>query len=69
MKADHTEKGITFTPSEANSGETLYIHVPKLNRNEVTVPGSLALCLNIHLTGGNVSNFLIQNVLRALVDK
>ena len=51
MKADHTERGITFTPSKANPGETLYIHVPKLNRNEVIVPGSLALCLNIHLTG------------------
>lgn len=69
MKAERIVKGITFTPSEANPGETLYVHVPKLNANEVIVPGSLALLFNIDLTGGHANIFLVQNVLRALVDK
>ena len=39
MKAPRSVKRITFNPSEANPGETLYVHVPKLNKNEVLVPG------------------------------
>ena len=69
MKAERTVKRITFERSEANSGETLYVSVPKLNENEVLVPGSLALIFNIDLAGGHANNFLVQNVSRALVDK
>jgi len=43
--------------------------VPKLNENEVLVPGSLALRFDIDLDGGHANNFLVQNVTRALVDK
>ena len=57
MKAPRSVKRITFNPSEANPGETLYVHVPKLNKNEILVPGSLAL------------RFLVQNVSRALVSQ
>ena len=32
MKAPRSVKRITFNPSEANPGETLYVHVPKLNK-------------------------------------
>ena len=49
MKAPRSVKRITFNPSEANPGETLYVHVPKLNKNEVLVPGSLALRFDIDL--------------------
>ena len=52
MKAPRTVKRITFNPSEANPGETLNIHVPKLNENEVIVPNSLALIFDIDLSGG-----------------
>ena len=69
MKAQRTVKRITFNPSEANPGETLYVHVPKLNENEVLVPNSLALIFDVDLSGGHVNNFLVQNVSRALVDK
>ena len=62
-------KRITFNPSEANPGETLYVHVPKLNEKEVLVPNSLALIFDIDLSGGHANNFLVQNVSRALVDK
>ena len=71
MKAERTVKRITFNPSEANPGETLYVSVPKLADNEVIVAGSLALVFNINLkvTGAHANNYLVQNVSRALVDK
>jgi len=69
MKATRAAKRITFDRSEANPGETLNVHVPKLNNNEVLVPGSLALRFNIDLSGGHANNFLVQNVSRALVSK
>ena len=69
MKAAHAVKRITFNPSEASPGNTLYVYVPKLNENKVLVPGSLALVFDIDLAGGHANNFLVQNVMRALVDK
>ena len=71
MKAERTVKRITFNPTEAKPGETLYVHVPKLAKNEVIVAGSLALVFNINLkvTGAHANNYLVQNVSRALVDK
>ena len=53
MKATRAVKRITFNPSEANPGETLYVHVPKLNENEVLAPNSLALIFDIDLSGGH----------------
>ena len=71
MKAERTVKRITFNPTEANPGETLYVSVPKLADDEIIVPGSLALVFNINLkvTGAHANNHLVQNVSRALVDK
>ena len=62
-------KRITFDRTEANPEETLYVSVPKLNGNEVIVPGSLVLRFNIDLSGGHANNFLVDNVGRALVDE
>ena len=69
MKAPYSVKRITFNPSEANPGERLEVRVPKLNKNEVLVPGSLALRFDIDLSGGHANNYLIQNVSRALVSQ
>ena len=69
LKAERAVKRITFQSTEANPLDTLYVSVPKLNENEVIVPGSLALCFNIDLSGGHANNFLVDNVGRALVDK
>ena len=71
MKAERTVKRITFNPTSANPGETLYVHVPKLAENEVIVAGSLALVFDINLKvpGAHANNYLVQNVSRALVDK
>ena len=69
IKAPRAVKRMTFDKSEANPGETLYVHEPKLNQNEVLVPGKLALRFDIDLSGGHANNFLVQNVSRALVKK
>ena len=69
MKAERTVKRITFNPTEANPSNNLYISVPKLNEEEVIVPGTLALLFNIDLTGGHANNYLVQNVSRALIDR
>ncbi|KAL9958917.1 hypothetical protein ACROYT_G035994 [Oculina patagonica] len=69
LKAERAVKRITFDRTEANPEETLYVSVPKLNENEVIVPGSLALRFNIDLSGGHANNFLVDNASRALVDK
>ena len=69
MKAPYAVKRITFNPSEANPGETLEVRVPKLNKNEVLVPGTLALRFDIDLSGGHANNYIVQNVSRALVSK
>ena len=50
MKAERAVKRITFDRTEANPGETLYVLVPKLNKNEVIVPGSLALVFNLKVS-------------------
>jgi len=68
MQAERVVKRITFYRSEANPGDKLYVSVPKLNENEVLVPGSLALRFDIDISGGHANNFLVQNVTRALVD-
>ena len=69
MKAPRSVKRITFNPSEANPDAILNVHVPKLNKNEVIVPGTLALRFDIDLTGGHANNFFVQNVSRALVSR
>ena len=69
LKAIRAVKHITFNPSSADPVETLNVHVPKLNENEVLVPNSLALVFDIDLSGGHANNFLVQNVSRAVVDK
>jgi len=69
IKVPRAVKRITFDRSEASPGETLYVHVPKLNKDEVLVPGSLGLRFDIDLSGSHANNYLVQNVVRALVSK
>ena len=69
MKAPRSVKRIDFDRTEASPGQRLLVRVPKLNENEVLVPGSLALCFEIDLSGGQVNNYLVQNVSRALVSQ
>jgi len=73
IKAPRAVKRITFDRTEASPGETLYVHVPKLNQDEVLVPGSLCLRFDIVVPkaadGAHDNNYLVQNVARALVSK
>jgi len=69
MKAERVVKQMTFDRTEASPSETLNVSVPKLNENEVLVPGSLALPFDIDLCGGHANDFLVQRVTRALVEK
>jgi len=69
IKAPRTVKRITFDKSDASPGETLYVRVPKLNEDEVLVPGSLGLRFDIDISGSHANNYLVQNVSRALVSR
>ena len=66
LKAESTLQRITFTPSSANPGETLYVNIPKLSGNNVIVPGSVRLAFNIDV-GGHADNTLVNNLGRNLV--
>ena len=71
MKAERTVKRITFNPTAANPGETLYVSVPKLAENEVIVSGSLALVfkINLKVTGAHANNYLVQNLSLVMCEK
>ena len=69
MKAKRAVKRVTFDRSEASPCAALHVSVPKLNENEVLVPGSLALLFNIDLSQGHANNFLIQKVTHALIER
>ena len=66
LKAESTLQRITFTPSSANPGETLYVNIPKLSGNNVLVPGSVKLAFNL-VVSGHVNNTLVNNIGRNLV--
>ena len=66
LKAESTLQRITFTPSSANPGETLYVNIPKLSGNNVLVPGSVRLAFNL-VVAGHVNNTLVNNIGRNLV--
>ena len=69
LKADKTLHRITFNPSSVNSGETLYVHLPKLSENMVFVPNSIGLVFNLTLVMGHVNNTLVNNISRNLVSR
>jgi len=70
LKAERTLHRITFNPSSANPGETLYVHLPKLSENMVFVPGSIGLTFNLTLTSsGHANNTLVNNISRNLVSR
>ena len=67
LKADRTVHRITFNPSSAKSGETLYVTMPKLGEGMVFVPYSTFLRFNLTIEMGQANNTLVQNVGRNLV--
>ena len=71
LKAEQTLHRVTFNPSSASSGETLYISVPNLSANTLLVPGTLALRFNLAVDQptGDANRYLVNNVGRNLVSK
>ena len=68
LKAERTTHNVTFNPSKASPRLNSNVGVPRLNSNVVMVPGSLALCFDLILSG-HVNNFVVDNVVRALVNR
>ena len=68
LKAKTSLNRITFNPSSANPGETLYIEIPKLSEDLVFVPGSVYLTFNLNVSG-HKNNTLVNNVGRNLISK
>ena len=64
-KADRQYHSITHNPSTINSGETLYVRIPKLRRDVVIVPGTLKLNFDLNKKG-HANNHFVNNVGRAL---
>ena len=62
MKAERAVKLVTFDRSESDPSETVHNSLPKLNENEVLVPGSLGLSFDIKIAGGHVTNVLEKDV-------
>ena len=67
LKADWTVHRITFNPSSAKSGETLYVTMPKLGEGMVFVPYSTFLRFNLTIEMGQANSTVVQNVGRNLV--
>ena len=69
LKAERTLHRVTFNPSTANPGETLYVHLPKLSENMVYVPNSLGLIFNLAIATGHANNTVVNNISRNLVSR
>lgn len=69
LKAERRINRLTLTQNEASPGNTLTVNIPKLAKNEVIVPGSLALMCKIDLSGGHADNVVVMNVSRALIER
>lgn len=71
LKGKRVTQRVTFNPSTARPGETLYINVPMLPTGVVLVPKTLALIATFTLSGAgrHANNRAVQNLGRALVAK
>ena len=72
LKADRTLHRVTFNPSSASPGETLYISVPKLSANTVLVPGSFGLLATLKIdvvlsSAADATRSVINNLARNLI--
>ncbi|KAK3707299.1 hypothetical protein QZH41_004236 [Actinostola sp. cb2023] len=69
LKGKRVTQRVTFNPSTARPGETLYVNVPVLPTDTVLVPNAIALVATFTLsgTGRHANNRAVQNLGRALV--
>ena len=70
LKAERTFHRVTFTPSSANPGETLYVSVPTLSENLLIVPGTLALRFDLAIQPQTADKrYCVNNVGRNIVNR
>ena len=67
LKEDTTSHRITFTPSTATPGETFYVNIPKLTRNNVIVPNSVRLAFDLEIVNAEANDTVVNNLGRSLV--
>ena len=66
IKTDRKVHRVTINPNKASDGEILHIPVPKLDDGVVLVLRTLALIVNLAVSG-HANGFLMNNVARVLV--
>ena len=70
LKAERTFHRVTFTPSSAKPGETLYVSVPTLSENLLLVPHTLALRFNLAIQPDTADKrYCVNNIARNIVSK
>jgi len=70
LKAERTFHRVTFTPSSAKPGETLYVSVPNLSEGIVLVPNSLALRFDLGLQPSTADErYAVNNLGRNVISK
>ena len=70
LKAERTFHRVTFTPSSANPGETLYVSVPTLSENLLLVPSTLALRFDLAIQPQTADKrYCVNNVGRNIVNR
>ena len=70
LKAERTFHRVTFTPSSAKPGETLYVSVPTLSENLLLVPGTLALRFDLAIQPSTADKrHCVNNIGRNIVNR
>ena len=70
LKAERTFHRVTFTPSSANPGETLYVSVPTLSENLLLVPNTLALRFDLAIQPKTADKrHCVNNIGRNIVNR
>lgn len=70
IKAVKKHHVITFNPSTANPGETLYVRIPKLTKDTFYVPGSFYLSADVEISGTTGhDNHVVDNLSRNLISQ
>ena len=60
---------VTNNPSTIDQNQKLTVRFPSLGANDVIVPGTAFLSINIKLTSTDVNRTIVQNIGRAIVKK
>jgi len=74
FKGERMHHVVTYTPSSANAGDTLYVHVPRPEKL-VIVPGTLALTFDMEVVldpstpGDDVNTYVVENLAANIVSQ